>query len=87
ALDTAATDLPRHSAMRVASARSSLDASAAALAVLGPGATLDRGYAIVRREPDGSIVRDPSDASPGTGLRIRVAHGDIAATVDDEPVR
>lgn len=87
ALDAAAMALPRHSALRVASARSSLDASAAALAVLGPGATLDRGYAIVRRESDGSIVRDPAEAPPGTGLRIRVAHGDIAANVDDGPAR
>ena len=31
----------------------------AALAVLGPQATLDRGYAIVRRADDGRIVRDP----------------------------
>ena len=62
---------------------SSLDTSAAALAVLGPSATLERGYAIVRREPDGSIVRDPAEAPAGAALRIRVAHGDIAATVDD----
>jgi len=87
ALDAAATALPRHAAVRVANARSSLDASAAALAVLGPGATLERGYAIVRREPDGSIVREPGQATPGTGLRIRVARGDIAATVDGEPAR
>ena len=83
AVETAADALPRHSARRIASARASLDTSAAALAVLGPSATLERGYAIVRRAPDGSIVRDPSEAPPGTGLRIRVARGDIPATVDD----
>ena len=87
ALERGAIDLPRHSAMRVVAARSALDSSAAALAVLGPAATLERGYAIVRREPDGSIVRDPEQATPGTGLRIRVAHGDIAATVDDDDSR
>jgi exodeoxyribonuclease VII large subunit len=86
-LERAATDLPRHSAQRVAAARSALDSSAAAIAVLGPAATLERGYAIVRRELDGSIVRDPEQAWPGTGLRIRVAHGDIAATVDDDASR
>jgi len=84
ALDTAATALPRQTALRVATARSALDTSAAALAVLGPSATLERGYAIVRRGSDGAIVRDPAETAPGTGLRIRVAHGDIAATVDDE---
>ena len=87
ALDASRAALPRQSAVRVAAARSALDASAAALAVLGPAATLERGYAIVRRAPDGSIVRDPAAAPAGTGLSIRVAHGDIAATVDaDESV-
>ncbi|HUP54933.1 MAG TPA: exodeoxyribonuclease VII large subunit [Methylomirabilota bacterium] len=87
AVERAAIDLPRHSAVRVAAARAALDTSNAALAVLGPSATLERGYAIVRREPDGSIVRDPDEATPGTGLRIRVAHGDIAATVDGDESR
>ena len=82
-MEAAAISLPRQSATRVALARSSLDTAAAALAVLGPAATLERGYAIVRREPDGSIVRDPGETAPGTGLRIRVARGEIAATVDD----
>jgi exodeoxyribonuclease VII large subunit len=83
ALEAAAVALPRQSAIRIALARSSLDTASTALAVLGPSATLERGYAIVRREPDGLIVRDPVEAGPGTGLRIRVAHGDVAATVDD----
>ena len=82
ALEAAAIALPRRSATQVALARSSLDTAATALAVLAPSATLERGYAIVRREPDGLIVRDPAEAAPGTGLRIRVAHGDIGATVD-----
>jgi exodeoxyribonuclease VII large subunit len=82
ALDAATIALPRQSATRVALARSSVDTAAAALAVLGPSATLERGYAIVRREPDGSIVRAPSETPPGAGLRIRVALGEIAATVD-----
>ncbi len=84
ALDASAAALPRYTATRVAAARSALDASAAALAVLGPAATLERGYAIVRRTSDASIVREPSAAPAGTGLSIRVAHGEIAATVDGE---
>ena len=87
ALESAAIALPRQSAIRVALARSSLDTAATALAVLGPSATLERGYAIVRREPDALIVRDPGETGPGTGLRIRVARGDIAATVDDVEAR
>jgi exodeoxyribonuclease VII large subunit len=81
-LTAAAADLPRLTATRLAGARSTLDASAAALAVLGPNATLERGYAIVRRAPDGAIVRDPGEAGPGTPLRIRVARGELDATVD-----
>jgi exodeoxyribonuclease VII large subunit len=81
-LTAAAADLPRLTATRLAGARSALDASAAALAVLGPNATLERGYAIVRRAPDGAIVRDPGEAGPGTPLRIRVARGELDATVD-----
>jgi exodeoxyribonuclease VII large subunit len=81
-LGAAAAALPRHTAARVAVARSAVDASAAALAVLGPAATLERGYAIVRRAPDGAIVRDPAEAPAGASLRIRVARGEIPATVD-----
>jgi exodeoxyribonuclease VII large subunit len=69
---------------RVTRARASVDASAAALAVLGPQATLDRGYAIVRRADDDRIVRDANaDAPPGTPLALRVASGELPATADD----
>jgi exodeoxyribonuclease VII large subunit len=69
---------------RVTGARSSLEATAAALAVLGPQATLDRGYAIVRRADDDRIVRDANaDAPPGTRLALRVANGELPATADD----
>ena len=39
--------------------------------VLGPQATLDRGYAIVRRAGDGAIVRDPAEAPAGTRCASR----------------
>ena len=69
---------------RVTGARSALDATATALAVLGPQATLDRGYAIVRRADDGRIVRvADADAPPGTRLAVRVASGELPATADD----
>jgi len=67
---------------QVARARATLDSAAAALHVLGPQATLERGYAIVRRAADDRIVRDPAEAPPGTRLSVRVAHGDIPASVD-----
>jgi exodeoxyribonuclease VII large subunit len=68
---------------RVARARASIGEASAALAVLGPQATLDRGYAIVRRADDGRIVRDPADAEPGTRLALRVARGELPAIADE----
>jgi exodeoxyribonuclease VII large subunit len=68
--------------LRLGAAGGSVEAAGAALAVLGPEATLERGYAIVRRSRDGRIVRDPAEAPAGEGLAIRVARGELAATVD-----
>jgi exodeoxyribonuclease VII large subunit len=68
---------------RLQAARSRLDGAGATLAALGPGATLARGYAIVRRTIDQAIVRDPREAPPGTALRLTVAHGDLPARVED----
>jgi exodeoxyribonuclease VII large subunit len=82
ALDASAAALPQLATARLRRARSDLDAAGAALAVLDPQRTLERGYAIVRREPDGAIVRAPAEAPPATRLRLRLADGDIAATVD-----
>ncbi|TAM81783.1 MAG: exodeoxyribonuclease VII large subunit, partial [Jatrophihabitans sp.] len=44
---------------------------------LSPQATLERGYAAVRRMPDGIVVRDPADARGA--LRVRVAGGEFDA--------
>jgi exodeoxyribonuclease VII large subunit len=82
-LTQASDALPRLTAARVARARAGLDAAGAALAVLGPQATLDRGYAIVRRADDASIVRAPTEAPAGTRLRVRVARGELGADVVD----
>jgi exodeoxyribonuclease VII large subunit len=67
---------------RVAAARTAFERSSAALVALGPQATLDRGYAIVRRADDGLVVRDPKDAPAGDLLAITVATGDLAARVE-----
>ena len=68
---------------RAARSRSELAAATAALGVLGPQATLDRGYAIVRRSVDGAIVRAPVEAPGGTALTLRVAGGELPATADE----
>jgi exodeoxyribonuclease VII large subunit len=70
-------------ATRLAAARAGLDATRGSLAALDPGATLARGYAIVRRAGDGAIVRAPDEAPTGTALRLRVARGEMAARVED----
>jgi exodeoxyribonuclease VII large subunit len=49
---------------------------------LSPAATLERGYAVVQRR-DGAVVRSPADVSPGDKVRVRLAHGELRATVDD----
>lgn len=67
---------------RLSETRSSLGSARAALAVLGPQATLERGYAIVRRASDDSILRDPAEAPPGTRLSLRVARGELPASAD-----
>ena len=79
ALRSSAADVPRPLIQRLSAARSTLAAAASALAVLGPQATLDRGYAIVRRAADGTIVRAPADAPSGTALAIHVADGELSA--------
>src|SRR5690242_12589916 len=61
----------------LASARTDLDHVRARVRALSPQATLERGYAVVRRT-DGKIVRAPADAVGP--LRIRVAAGEFDAS-------
>jgi exodeoxyribonuclease VII large subunit len=82
-LERARDGLEPAAARRLGEWRARLDAARGALAVLGPEATLGRGYAIVHRAVDGAIVREPAEAPAGTALRLRVARGEIAARVED----
>jgi exodeoxyribonuclease VII large subunit len=50
---------------------------------LSPAATLDRGYAVVQRL-DGAVVRQPAEVAAGDKLRIRLAGGEISATVTSQ---
>ena len=72
---------------RFATARAALERSAGALIALGPQATLDRGYAIVRRSSDGAVIRNPADAPAGELLAITVARGEVAARVEADASR
>jgi exodeoxyribonuclease VII large subunit len=66
---------------RVAAAVDELRHTTARLRGLSPAATLDRGYAIVQRA-DGYVVRAATDVAKGDPLRVRIADGELAATVD-----
>jgi len=77
--------LPAAIARRTSLAAARLATAHATLSALGPGATLERGYAIVRRTADGEIIRDPIQAPGGTGLAVRVARGEFPATSDGVP--
>ena len=80
--DRLAEALPRLAAQLLGQRRAQLAEATAALSVLGPEATLERGYAIVRKAADDSIVRDPAEVPGGSRLRVRVARGEFPATAD-----
>ncbi len=81
-LDVLAGRAPAIVEARLRRSSAGLAAATASLGALGPQATLERGYAIVRRDPDGAILRDPAAAPAGTGLRLTLAGGALAATSD-----
>ncbi|MEO6870761.1 MAG: exodeoxyribonuclease VII large subunit [Chthoniobacterales bacterium] len=51
------------------------------LRVLGPGATLDRGYSITR-DPAGKVIRSVASISPQMKIRSRVRDGEFESTVE-----
>ncbi|HEX6139310.1 MAG TPA: exodeoxyribonuclease VII large subunit [Candidatus Limnocylindria bacterium] len=68
-------------AARAAQQRMTLDALRDALRTLSPAATLERGYAVARLG-DGTVVRDPEQAPPGSGVSVTVARGVLQARVE-----
>jgi exodeoxyribonuclease VII large subunit len=52
------------------------------LLALSPLATLERGYAIVTRRPDGELITTSRAVTQGSQIDIRLAAGELAATVD-----
>ncbi|MEU4550923.1 exodeoxyribonuclease VII large subunit [Micromonospora violae] len=66
---------------RLTAAEDDLRHTLARLRALSPAATLDRGYAIVQRA-DGHVVRAAAEVDKGDPLRVRLADGELAATVD-----
>jgi exodeoxyribonuclease VII large subunit len=68
---------------RLRSATDDLRHTVARLRALSPAATLQRGYAIVQRT-DGHVVRSADDVGKGDRLRVRLAEGELQATVEQE---
>lgn len=52
------------------------------LHAVSPLATLERGYAIVRRPGDGTLIRDSAQTAPGELLEARLARGRLGCRVE-----
>jgi exodeoxyribonuclease VII large subunit len=63
----------------LAAARARSDLAARALHAVSPLATLERGYAIATR--DGAILRSTDGLAPGDDIAVRLAHGELTATI------
>ncbi|MGW4465690.1 exodeoxyribonuclease VII large subunit [Micromonospora sp. NPDC004704] len=66
---------------RIGTATGDLRQTVARLRALSPAATLERGYAIVQRA-DNQVVRASDEVADGDRLRIRLAEGELSATVN-----
>ena len=75
-LKRAARDALRKPRERLSLARRALES-------VSPLATLQRGYAIVTGGETGAILTDARAAPPGAAIEIRLAHGELSATVDE----
>jgi exodeoxyribonuclease VII large subunit len=60
-----------------------LRALAQGLHSLSPLATLERGYAIVRRSDTGAVVRDAAEVTPGARVDARLARGQLHCVVEE----
>jgi exodeoxyribonuclease VII large subunit len=76
-----------HSGLRHALAmrRAAVAGIAKMLQAVSPIAVLERGYAIVRRDEDGALVRSVRQVTPGDPLRVRVSDGSFNAETVEDP--
>ncbi len=66
---------------RLAAARGLLQSASRGLEATSPLATLGRGYAIVTRVVDGTVLRDAAGVAPGTEIEARLGRGRLRARV------
>lgn len=81
-VDTAATGLTDGVQRIVRALEARLDRARVQLEALSPMAVLGRGYAIVRKREDQTVVRQVGQVAPGTALTVTVADGDFGARVE-----
>ena len=67
----------------IALRREHLAGLALALDALSPLGTLARGYAILRRAPEGEVIRDAAQVAPGDLIEARLGEGGFSARVED----
>jgi exodeoxyribonuclease VII large subunit len=79
-LETLRSRLRRAPLLAVERKQARLEHAGGRLRALSPHATLDRGYAIVRR--DSTIVRSATAVSPGDAIAVEVADGSFGARVE-----
>ena len=56
--------------------------AARTLDAVSPLATLGRGFAVITRVDDGTLLRDAANAPPGTEIEARLSKGRLRATVE-----
>ncbi len=81
-LDGAAASLRRLPALRLERETGRLRNAHDRLRLLGPGATLERGYAIVQDDA-GAVVRDAAAVAVGAHVGVRLAAGRLGARVEE----
>ncbi len=80
-LDELEARLARAARAHLAAGASRLDSTARALQAVSPLATLARGFAVVTRSSDGSIVTAATQLALGESFDARLAQGSLRATV------
>ncbi len=73
--------LSRVGEARLGEAAAELEARAQRLGVVSPERTLDRGYSICYDAASERILRAFDETQAGAGIRVRLAHGQLRATV------
>ena len=81
-LDQHAELIRRGAADRIARETTGLSHARDRLRLLGPAATLERGYAVVQ-DQSGAVVSDSSQVSLDTPLAVRLSRGRLTATVTE----